>query len=73
MDPCDTNTGRTDTGHMDTGRMNTGRTDTGRTDTAPRPPRPGPALRGGASWVPLLAVSLGYFMVILDRIACLGT
>ncbi|MGI8451490.1 MAG: MFS transporter, partial [Streptosporangiaceae bacterium] len=54
MDPCD---------------MNTSRTDTGRMDPSPRPLRPGLAPPGGASWVPLLAVSLGYFMVILDATA----
>ena len=50
---------------MDT-RISTGRLDTGRTDT---PPRPAPRSPGGGSWMPLLAVSLGYFMVILDATA----
>ena len=31
--------------------------------------RRSPAVASGASWVPLLAVSLGYFMVILDATA----
>ncbi len=47
------------------------RTSTGRLDTGPAgtSSRPGPAARGGSSWMPLLAVSLGYFMVILDATA----
>jgi hypothetical protein len=42
---------------METGHLGTGRGDTGH------------ASPGRASWVPLLAVSLGYFMVILDATA----
>jgi hypothetical protein len=61
MDTRD-NTGRLDTGGTD----NTGRLGTGGPDTLPQP---GPGSRGGASWMPLLAVSLGYFMVILDATA----
>ncbi len=37
--------------------------------TSQRPSRHRPASPGGASWLPLLAVSLGYFMVILDATA----
>ena len=51
---------------MNPGRLDSGRADTGHLDTSPRPV---PAPAGGASWVPLLAVSLGYFMVILDATA----
>ena len=56
-----------DTRRMDTRRMDTtGRLDTGGPDTLPQP---GPGSRGGASWMPLLAAALGYFMVILDATA----
>jgi DHA2 family methylenomycin A resistance protein-like MFS transporter len=47
---------------METRDMETGHLGTGRGDT-------GHASPGRASWVPLLAVSLGYFMVILDATA----
>ena len=65
MDTRRIDTRRMDTRRMDT-RISTGRLDTGRTDT---PPRPAPRSPGGGSWMPLLAVSLGYFMVILDATA----
>ena len=48
---------RMGTRDMETGHLGTGRGDTGH------------ASPGRASWVPLLAVSLGYFMVILDATA----
>jgi len=50
------NRGRLDSGRADTGRTDPSRADTGHLDTSPRPV---PAPAGGASWVPLLAVSLG--------------